>query len=151
MARFRTTARLATPTSSEALQREENASDAAPISEVMKASLASKAIKEEHENQPSKPRYIQMGLSILKDKDLKAMKELGYFGHRVKVQLASDETTPKPKDSEVVVFKSFFGDGLRLPMYWMIAKVLQKYKVYMHHLTPYAIARLGVFIWVVRS
>jgi hypothetical protein len=49
-----------------------------------------------------------VGRSILKDKDLKTMKDLGYFGDRVKVRLAGDETIPKPKKSEVVVFKSFF-------------------------------------------
>jgi hypothetical protein len=40
MARICTTARLATPTSLEALQREEIVSDTAPISEVMRASAA---------------------------------------------------------------------------------------------------------------
>jgi hypothetical protein len=50
--------------------------------------------------------------SILKEKDLKKMKELGYFGDKVKVWLAGVETTLKPKSEEVVVFKSFFRAGL---------------------------------------
>jgi hypothetical protein len=58
----------------------------------------------------------------LKAKDLKAMKELGYFGNKVKVRLADDEMTPKPKNNEVVVFISFFRASLRLPMYRMIAE-----------------------------
>lgn len=58
---------------------------------------------------------------------MKAMKELGYFGGKVKVRLAGDETTSKPKRKEVMVFKSFFQADLWLLMYQMIAKVLQKY------------------------
>jgi hypothetical protein len=36
-------------------------------------------------------------------------------------------------------------------MYKMIVKILQRYEVYMHQLTPNAIVRLSIFIWVVRS
>jgi hypothetical protein len=36
-------------------------------------------------------------------------------------------------------------------MYRMISKVLQQYHIYMHQLTPNAIVRLYVFIWVARS
>lgn len=114
MARIRTTARLATSTSLEAHQREENTLDTTLISEVMKAFVtmksksSSNATEEENEDQPTKPSYIEKGRSILKDKYFKAMKELGYFSDKVKVWLASDETTPKQKNNEVVVFRSFF-------------------------------------------
>jgi hypothetical protein len=64
---------------------------------------------------------------------------------------AGEETTPKPKDDDAVVFKSFFGVSLQLSMCRMIAKVMKKYEVYMHQLTPNAIVRLSVFIWAVRS
>lgn len=150
MARIHTTARLATPTSSEALQREEIASATAPISKVVRASAApksktdSKAVENEYEGRPTKPSYIEMGRSILKDEDLKAMKELGYFGYTVKVCLAGNEMTPKPKNNEVVVFRSFFQASLRLPMYRIIAKVLKRFEIYMHQLTPNAIVELGV-------
>jgi hypothetical protein len=43
-----------------------------------------------------------MGRSILKDKDWKAKKELGYYGDKVKVRLTGDEK------SQVVVFKILF-------------------------------------------
>jgi hypothetical protein len=36
-------------------------------------------------------------------------------------------------------------------MYKMIVKVLQRYEVFMHPLTPNAMVRLSVFIWAVRS
>jgi hypothetical protein len=91
MARIRTTARLATSTSLEAHQREENTLDTTLISEVMKAFVtmksksSSNATEEENEDQPTKPSYIEKGRSILKDKYFKAMKELGYFSDKVKV------------------------------------------------------------------
>jgi hypothetical protein len=40
------------------------------------------------------------------------MRRLGYFSNRVKVRLPGDETTPKPRKDEVVVYKSFFKAGL---------------------------------------
>jgi hypothetical protein len=79
------------------------------------------------------------------------MRRLGYFSNRVNVCLPGDETTSKPGKDEVVVYKSFFKAGLRLLMYKMIAKVLQRYEVFMHQLTSNAMVRLSVFIWVVRS
>jgi hypothetical protein len=82
------------------------------------------------------------------EKGLQTMKKLDYFSSKVNVCLPGDETTPKPKKDKVVVYKSFFKAGLRLPMYKMIAKVLHRYEVYMHQLTPNAIVRLSIFIWV---
>jgi hypothetical protein len=74
------------------------------------------------------------------------MRRLDYFSSKVNVCLRGEETTPKPGKDKVVVYKSFFMVGLRLPMYKMIAKVLQWYEVFMHQLTPNAMVRLSVFI-----
>jgi hypothetical protein len=46
-----------------------------------------------------------------------------------------------------MVFKSFFRIGLRFLMHEMIAKVLKKFEIYLHQLTPNAIVRLSVYIW----
>lgn len=116
MVRIPTTARLAMPTSSKDIQRDEVASDTAPISEVTRAyamprskgdpkdaaERISEVVEEEYEGRPMKLSYIEMGQSTLKVKDMEAMKDLRYFGNKVKVRLARDETTLKPKDSEVV-------------------------------------------------
>jgi Na+-translocating ferredoxin:NAD+ oxidoreductase RnfE subunit len=45
-------------------------------------------------------------------------------------------------------FRRFFRVGLRLPMYRMIAKVLRKFEICMHQITPNDIVGLGVFICV---
>jgi hypothetical protein len=74
------------------------------------------------------------------------MKRLGCFSNKVNARLPGDETILTPGKDKVVVYKSFFKAGLRLPMYKMIVKVLQHYEVYMHQLTQNAIVHLGVFI-----
>jgi hypothetical protein len=77
------------------------------------------------------------------------MMKLDYFGEaeRKLVRFAGEETTPTPKDDEVVVFKSFFRAELRLPLNDMIGEVLNNFEIYLHQLTPNAIVRLSVFIW----
>jgi hypothetical protein len=109
MARIRSTARLVTPTSSEALQ------DTLLISEVMKASSSLKPTEELPKDIPLKPSYFGMGQSTLKEKDLLMMKKLGYFGNKVNMRLPREETTPKPKKDEVVVYISFLRLDLSCP------------------------------------
>ena len=72
-----------------------------------------------------KPRYIDIGRSTLKDKYLQSMRILGYFNNKVNVHLPGEEMTLK-LGKDKVVYRSFFKAGLRLPMYKMIAKVLQR-------------------------
>jgi hypothetical protein len=45
------------------------------------------------------------------------MKKFGYFTSKVIVRLSAKETIPNPKKDEIVVYRSFFKAGLRLPMY----------------------------------
>lgn len=73
MARIRPIANLITHTSSEACQ------DTVTISEAMRASSLFKPAKELPRDRPSKSSYIEIGCSILKEKDLHAMKKLGYL------------------------------------------------------------------------
>jgi hypothetical protein len=96
MARIRTIARLATPTSLEALQRDKIASDTTSISKVMRGYVAPKSkggtrkvsevMEEDYKGRLTKPSYIEMRRSTLKSEDLKAMKELGYFGDAVEMR-----------------------------------------------------------------
>jgi hypothetical protein len=79
------------------------------------------------------------------------LKKLGYIDDKSLISFTGEETTPKLEDDEIVVFKSFFWVGLRLPMYKMITEVLHKYEIYMHQLTLNAIVRLNIFIWAMQS
>jgi hypothetical protein len=91
--------------------------------------------------------------STVTEADMPMMMKLDYFGEaeRKLVRFAGEETTPTPKDDEVVVFKSFFRAELRLPLNDMIGEVLNNFEIYLHQLTPNAIVRLSVFIWALRS
>jgi hypothetical protein len=91
--------------------------------------------------------------STVSEADVPMMMKLGYFGEAEKklIRFAREETTPEPKNDEVVVFKSFFRARLRFPLNEMITKVLDNYEIYIHQLTPNAIIRLSVFIWALRS
>jgi hypothetical protein len=102
---------------------------------------------------PTKPSPVEFGKSTVKAEDLIVMKKLGYFGENDDelVRFAGEEIIPEPKEDEVVVFKSFFRAGLRFPLYEMIGEVLKKFEIHLHQLTPNAIVRLSVYIWVLRS
>jgi hypothetical protein len=97
----------------------------------------------------SKPSHFEFGISNVKLDDLVLMK-LGYFGKNDDelIRFVGDEIVSEAKDDEVIVFKSFFRAGLRFPMYEMIGEVLKKFEIYLHQLTPNAIVRLNVYIWV---
>jgi hypothetical protein len=138
MAYIGATRQLISPTS-------EERQDTFPVLEATRASswnVATEMLKD----RPLKPSYIEIGRSTLKGKDLQSMRRLQYFSIRVNVHLLGEEIKSKPGKDEVVVYKSFFKAGLWLPVYKMIAKVLQRYEVFMHQLTPNAMVWLSVFI-----
>jgi hypothetical protein len=173
MARVRSTARVTRE------GEETEATETAPISEVMRQSglvaiegttdegapvtEAEHAIVEEEDVEedkeyynilsPSKLSHLDFEKSTVSEADMPMMMKLGYFGEaeRKFVRFAGEETTPAPKDDEVVVFKSFFRAGLQLPLNEMIGEVLKFFEIYLHQLTPNTIIRLSVFIWALRS
>jgi hypothetical protein len=97
---------------------------------------------------PSKPSHLDFGESTVSEADMTMMTKLGYFKEADKglIRFGREETIPKPKGDEVVVFKSFFKAGLRFPLHGMIAEVMEKFGIYLHQLTPNAIVRLSVYI-----
>jgi hypothetical protein len=52
---------------------------------------------------------------------------------------------PRPEPYEAVVFRDFFVAGLWFPCENLVGKVLQRFNLHIHHLTPNAFARLSVF------
>jgi hypothetical protein len=173
MARVRSTARVTRE------GEETEATETAPISKVMrqsglvvtegtidegtsgaeaeKADIEEENADEEEENNsiliPSKPSHLDFEKSTVSEADVPMMMKLGYFGEAEKklVHFAGEETTPMPKDGEVVVFKSFFRAGLRFPLNEMIGEVLENFEINLHQLTPNAIVRLSIFISALRS
>jgi hypothetical protein len=102
---------------------------------------------------PSKPSHLDFGKSTVSEADTPTMIKLGYFGEAEKklIHFVGEETTPKPENDEVVVFRSFFKAGLRFSLHEMIGDVLEDFEIYLHQLTSNAIVRLSVFIWALRS
>jgi hypothetical protein len=169
MGRVRSTARVTRE------GEETEVSETTPISKVMKQSglvvtdegtpvtKAEQTVAEEEDIEedeedysiliPSKPSHLDFEKSTVSEADMPMMMKLGYFGEAEKelIRFAGEETTPAPKNNEVVVFKSFFRAGLRLPLNEMIGEVLKIFEIYLHQLTPNAIVRLSVFIWALRS
>jgi hypothetical protein len=172
MARVRSTARVTRD------GEEAEATETAPISEVMKQSglvVTEGAIDEdartaeaeeadiEEENAdemedyntliPAKPSDLDFEKSTVSEADVPMMMKLGYFRETEKklLRFASEETTLEPKNDEVVVFKRFFKAELRFLLHEMIGEVLDNYEIYLHQLTPNAIVRLNIFIWALRS
>jgi hypothetical protein len=167
MAKVRSTARVTHD------EEEAEASETAPISEVMRRSGLvviegasdedAPAVETEQADieevdageeeidysiMPSKPSHLEFGKSTVSEADMPMMTKLGYFGEAEKklIRFGGEEITPKPESAEVVVFRSFFKAGLRFPLHEMIADVLENFEIYLHQLTPNAIVRLSVFI-----
>jgi hypothetical protein len=173
MARVRSTARVTH------VGEETEATETAPISEVMRrsglvvtegasdegapATEAEQADIEEGDTgeeeidyntaMPSKPSHLDFGKSTVPEADMPMMTKLGYFREAEKglIRFGGEETIPKPESDKVVVFKSFFKAGLRFPLHGMIADVLENFEIYLHQVTPNAIVRLSVYIWALRS
>jgi hypothetical protein len=173
MARVRSTARVTRD------RDEAEAAETAPISEVMRrsglivtagvadeespaAEIEQADIEEGDANEgeidydvimPSKPSHLDFRESTVSEADMTMMTKLGYFKVADKglIRFGGEETIPKLKDDEVVVFKSFFKAGLRFPLHGMIAEVMEKFGIYLHQLTPNAIVRLSVYIWALLS
>jgi hypothetical protein len=131
--------------------------EGAPTAEAKQADIEEENVDEEEEDYntliPSKPSHLDFEKSTVSEADVPMMMKLGYFGEAEKklIRFAGEETTPKPKDDEVVVFKSFFRAGLRFPLNKMIGEVLDSFEIFLHQLTPNAIVRLNIFIWALRS
>jgi hypothetical protein len=129
MARVRSTARVSRE------GEETEVTETAPISEVMERSglvVTEGAIDEggpdaeaeqtvaEEENVdesedysiliPTKPSHLDFEKSTVSEDDMPIVMKLGYFreAENKLVRLTGKETTPTPKNDEVVVFKSFF-------------------------------------------
>jgi hypothetical protein len=138
MARVRSTARVTRD------GEEAEATETAPISEVMKrsgmvvtegvtdegapaaeaeqADIEEDDVDDDEEEDystlmPSKPSHMDFGKSTVSEADMPMMIKLGYFGEAEKklIRFGGEETTPTQEKDEVVVFRSFFKAELSFP------------------------------------
>ena len=106
---------------------------------------------EDSEDRPWRPSHTVFGKSTIKQSHLDNMR--GRYFRDISIVRADngDRTSPVPEENEVVIFRSFFKAGLRFPLNRFVVEVLKIYQIYLHHLTPEAIIRMGIFVWAVRS
>jgi hypothetical protein len=74
-----------------------------------------------------------------------------YFHDISIVRARGENIVPLPEANVVVVFKSFMKVGLWFPMHKMLIEVLNRFEIYLHQLTPEALIKVRIFIWVTRS
>jgi hypothetical protein len=105
---------------------------------------------EDSEDRPWQPSHIIFGKSTIKQSHIDAMRGR-YFRDMSIVRAGGDSTAPSPEENEVVIFRSFLKAGLRFPLSKFVVEVLKIFQIFLHHITPEAIIRLGIFVWAVRS
>jgi hypothetical protein len=102
------------------------------------------------EDRPWRPSHVVFGKSTIKRGLIEAMKGK-YFCDTTIVRAGGDNNVPLPEPDEVVVYKGFMKARLRFPLHKMLVKVLKRFEIYLHQLTPEALIKIGVFIWAIRS
>ena len=99
---------------------------------------------------PEKHKTLLLEPSLVSANTLEIYISKGYFKEG-DCQPPKGESTPEPRDGEVVVFWDFFTTGLRLPVDPVVPLLMVPSNVKLHHLTPNAIVQQSKFIWVVRT
>jgi hypothetical protein len=92
---------------------------------------------------------VEFGVSRISLVHVQDMKQLGYFGNGVG-RVPGAEEVPE-LEGELVVFEAFFTAGLRLPAHRFVAKVLQRFEVQVHQLTPNVVVALAKYVWAATS
>ena len=96
------------------------------------------------------PPTLIFGQSWATQELVESYEEKGYFGPGV-CSVPEDEITPDPRNGECMVFRDFFAAGLRFPLDPAFPKILARFGLRMHHLTPNAIVQLSKFFWAVKT
>ena len=97
------------------------------------------------EDHPSKESHLNFGVSLVMERSFESYKKKGYLTEPSRCRAGGSDTTPDPKEGEIVLFECFFNGGLRLPMNSFVPLVLQRYEIFFHQLTSNAFACLSAF------
>jgi hypothetical protein len=102
---------------------------------------------EDSEDRPWRPSHTVFEKSTIKQSHLDNMRGR-YFRDMSIVRADVDKVVPAPKENEVVIYRSFFKVGLRFPLSRFVVEVLKTYQIFLHQITPEAVIRMGIFVWV---
>jgi hypothetical protein len=96
------------------------------------------------EDRPWRPSHTVFGKSTIKQSQIDAMKGR-YFRDISIVRAGRDSNAPVPEADKVVVYRSFMKAGLWFSsLNKLLVEVLKTFEIYLHHLTPKAIIKMGV-------
>jgi hypothetical protein len=106
---------------------------------------------EDFEDRPWRPSHAVFGKSAIKQSHLDNMRGRYFRDMSLVRDDNGEKTAPTPEENEVVIFRSFFKAGLRLPLSGFVVEVLKIFQIFLHQITLEAIIRMGIFVWDVRS
>ena len=100
---------------------------------------------EDSEDRPWRPSHSVFGKSTIKQSHLDNMR--GRYFQDMSIVRADnvEKTVPVPEENEVVVYRSFFKAGLRLPLSKFVVEVLKIYQIFLHQIAPEAIIRMRIY------
>jgi hypothetical protein len=87
--------------------------------------------------------------TVMKDR-IRELEKLNYFAEGDE-RAPREEIVSKPERDEVVVFKDYFIVTLCKPPHLALAKILMKFKIQLHGLTPNTIVQLSKVFWAVAT
>ena len=99
---------------------------------------------------PGKRKTLLLGPSVVSANTLNFYISKVYFKED-DCRPPEGETTPQPRDGEVVVFRDYFTAGLRLLVDPVVPLLLAPFNAKLHHLTQNAMVQLSKFVWAVRT
>jgi hypothetical protein len=94
------------------------------------------------------PKTYTFGRSLIDGADVNTLQKNRMIGT---ARAPGRETVPKPRENEVVIFRDLLFAGLWFPLHPSIIDILRYLDIYLHQLTPNAILRLSVYMWICRT
>jgi hypothetical protein len=86
---------------------------------------------EDSEDRPWRPSHSIFGKSTIKQSHLENMRGR-YFQDMSIVRAGGDNNVPAPEENEVVIYRSFFKDGLRFPLSKFVVEVPKIFQIFLH-------------------
>jgi hypothetical protein len=88
------------------------------------------------------------GRSLIDERNMASLRKNQMVGS---AKVPGQEDMPKSQKNYVVIFRDLLFAGLRFPLHPAIVDILQYFDIYLHQLTPNAILRLSVYMWICRT
>jgi hypothetical protein len=88
------------------------------------------------------------GWSLLNEKHIVLLRKNRMVGS---AKAPGKETVLKPQENQVVISRDLLYAVFRFPLHPAVVDILQYFDIYLHQLTPNAILRPSVYMWIYRT